>query len=237
MIKQILAYQEKEKEKLGLLESLEAGKVKREIDNAAKELDAAKSAVLALDNEAKAVTSSIDAVRKNLGELLSRSEQLASTDFQRQTEDEINSAISYMSTLSGKISAYEKQLDEMVKKIETKNKKFEDEKQKIIKAQKLVAAYTPQYEKAKAELEPKLKALDKELDALAKVVEPKLLERYKRVRGQIKSLKPVNIVIPVLTNQCGGCMFEMPLNKIHSIAQVGYVVCEECGKINYSGGQ
>ncbi|MCL2586879.1 MAG: hypothetical protein FWE31_01415 [Firmicutes bacterium] len=232
-MKEILAYQEKEKEKLKLLESLESGKVKREIDAASKDLEAAKSSVLSLDNDAKSLVSSVDTIRKNLSELLTRADQMSATDFSKQSEDEINSAISYMGTLSGKIAGYERQLDETTKKINTKSKQFEDEKQKIMKAQKLVAGYTPQYEKAQADLEPKVKAIDKELATLGKAVDGKLLERYTKARSQVKSLKPVNIVVPIVGNQCGACMFEMPLSRIHTITKDGYVVCEECGKIIY----
>jgi len=232
-MKEILAYQEKEKDKLKLLDSLESGKLRRDIAACQKELETAKATVLTLDNEAKALTSSVDAVRKNMGELLTRADQMSATDFAKQSEDEIGSAISYMGTISSKIAGYEKQLEEMIRKVEGKHKQFETEVEKMKKAQKLVLTLTPQYDKAKTDLEPKLAAIDKELDAIAKTIDAKLLERYKRARGQIKSLKPINIVLPVVGNQCGGCMFEMPLSRIHAITKDGYVVCEECGKIIY----
>jgi predicted nucleic acid-binding Zn-ribbon protein len=166
-----------------------------------------------------------------MGELLARADQMSATDFAKQSEDEIGSAISYMGTISSKIAGYEKQLEEMMRKVEGKHKQFEAEVEKMKKAQKLVLGLTPQYEKAKTDLEPKVAEIDKELGAIAKTVDAKLMERYRRARGQIKSLKPIDIVIPIVGNQCGGCMFEMPLSRIHTITQDGYVVCEECGKI------
>lgn len=233
MIKEILAYQTCEKEKLRLLEGLENGKIKREIDVATRELDSAKMAVLTLDNDAKSLASSIEAIRRNLSELLGRADQMVATNFEKQGEDEIGSAIAYMSGMSSKIAGYEKQLDETTKKIEAKHKHFEDAKQKIMRNQKLIAAYTPEYEKQKAALAPKLEAHDKELAQLGKSVNPKLLERYKRVRAMAKNAKPIDIVIPLVGNQCGGCMFEMPLSRIHAISTENYVACEECGKLIY----
>ena len=235
MIDKILAFQAKETEKLKLLESLENGKIKREVDAATKELESAKSAVLFLDNEAKSLVASVDAIRKNLGELLTRAEQMTATDFSKQSEDEINSAIAYMGGMSGKISGYEQQLEQTNKKIENKNKQFEEEKQKIIRVQKLISAYTPQYEKSVAELDPKIKQIEKELGVLAKSVDAKLLESYKKARAQMKSKKTAPVVIQVIGNQCGGCMIEMPLSRIHYITQNGYGICEECGKIIFKG--
>lgn len=233
MIKSLLDYQSKEKEKLVLLASVDGGRVKRELDTASKSLLDAKNALLSLDNDAKMLTGSYENAQKQLSEIFDRIEQFKKQLEKQQSEDEAASAVSYVSALLQKVTGYEGQLDDILRKIAGKTAAFEEAKMQVVKAQKSIAVLQVEYDKQRKQIEPSLAKFDAELSKLEKSVEPRLLEKYKTKRRLDKTGKATDIVVPLEHNRCGGCRFELPLNLSHKLATDGYIICEECGKIIY----
>ena len=233
MIKELLAYQEKDKERLALVLSVENGRVKREMDTANRAIEDAKQNLLALENDARSLTSAFESVGKNLRELFERVEQYNKTASSNKSEDEIQSAASYVSALLQKVTGYENQLDDISKRIAAKAAAFEDAKTAVIRAQKNIAALTPQYQSQLKEIQPKVSVLEAELKKLEAGINKDLLERYKKRRVSDKSGKVIDIAVAVVGERCGGCYHEMPTLLVHKIKTNGYIICENCGKIIY----
>jgi len=233
MIKELLAYQEKDKERLALVLAVEAGRVKREIDIANHAIDVAKQNLLSLENDARALTAAFESVGKNLKELFDRVEQYNKTASQNKTEDEIGSAASYVSALLQKITGYESQLEDISRRIAAKTAAFEDAKTAVIRAQKNIAGLTPQHQAQLKEIQPKVNIIEADLKKMESAINKELLERYKKRRSSEKSGKYVDIVVATSGNRCGGCHHEMPTLLVHKIKTDGYIVCENCGKIIY----
>jgi len=237
MIKNLLAYQEKDKERLAIVASVEGGRVKREIDAANQTIEDAKNALLSLENDAKNLAVLMQSVNKNLTETFGRVEQYdKSSKTQKQTQehlDELKSAEKYGVALSEKVTGYDNQLEDLAKRIHGKVTAFDDMKIAIVNAQKRVAALQPGYQQAQKEIAPKLGALDAELSKIAGTVDRELFEKYKHRRKSDKSGKITDIAIPVSGGRCGGCHHEMPTLLIHKISTDGYIICENCGKILY----
>ena len=71
---------------------------------------------------------------------------------------------------------------------------------------------------------------DKNLELLAKTVDPALLERY----NQVKQHHAVPIA-KIVNSKCGGCNMSMPMVMLKKIATTdGIVECENCGRILYN---
>ena len=233
MVKQLIAYQDKEMEMLKVLFSVEEGRVKRELDEAIRQLEATKQLVLALDDDAKQIISHIEVTQKNLEDLFERSQRVMQGQKEDATEDELNSALNYAHGIAGKIAAMESQLVDLGKQINLKASQFEDAWTKLGRMQKIIQTHTPIYQKQKADIAPELAGFEKQLAVLAKELDAKLLERYKKKRSSIKSTTPVPVAVPLKNNRCGGCHFELPLSQIHKISTDNYIICEECGRIIY----
>ncbi|MCL2851141.1 MAG: hypothetical protein FWE01_02145 [Firmicutes bacterium] len=231
MIKEMLNYQQKDKERLKLILNVEQGKTKRELDDNTKTLAITKNAVLSLENDAKTIEQTIETVRKNLTELLTRAEDIVNNENISQGEDELNSAVTYASTVANKIAGYESQLNDLMRRINEKATQFEDAKRKIVTVQKNIATLTPKYEAQKNELEPQLKVVEKELKSIESSVDKKLMDKYKKLRSSDKTGRDTDIVVPLISNRCAGCHFELALSMTHKISTEGYITCEECGKI------
>lgn len=77
-------------------------------------------------------------------------------------------------------------------------------------------------EQEKVEIEKKLKSLEKNIDG-------KLLEAYKKRRGE--NIFP--IVVALNGNSCGGCHVELPFANIVKLDSEGILICEHCRRIIY----
>lgn len=234
VIKNLLEYQAKDKQRLELLQSVEGGKCKREINLANKTVNGARENLLVLENDAKELQNAFTAASKNLNEHVERIEKLKS-QAQPKNEDEIQSLIAYISALLQKVNMLEGQLEGIGKNIAYKTKAFEDIKNQVIKAQTTIKNLTPQYQAQLDKIKPQLAELEADLKKIAATIDAQLLEKYKNRRKTETSGKIVDIVVPVSKGRCGACFFEMPLSLVHKISTNGYIVCEECTKIIYNG--
>ena len=229
-IKELLEYQKKEAEKLAIEAGVEEGKAKRELDSASEAISNAQRTVLALENDAKVLLSNYSSISKNLAEIFDKIAIYNKNAKPSATEEEATSALSFVSGLLSKVSAYEAQLNDIANKINTKTQMFEDAKTQAGKAQKVRATAGAQYESDKAKASGGLEKVTAELKTMEKNVDKALLEKYKTIR---KSRKKGDIVVPVKGNRCGGCHFELSLSHINRVSTSGYIICEECDKIIY----
>jgi predicted nucleic acid-binding Zn-ribbon protein len=233
VIKNLLMYQEKDKQYLSLLSSVENGKIRNEISSSNRALGESRQNLLALENDAKVLTAAYESSVKNLKEVFERIEQYNKTVIAGGNEDEIASAANYLTALLAKVTGYENQLEDISKRIAAKTAVFEDAKSTVVRAQKTIALLTPQYQAQRKQIEQKLAALNAEREQIGKSVDGELLEKYKHRRRGEKSNSPADIVVAISGNRCGACLFEIPLSLMHKISTDGYVICEECGKILY----
>ena len=229
-IKELLEYQKKEAEKLAIEAGVEEGKAKREFDHATQALNEAKRTLLALENDAKVLLSNYSSISKNLSEIFDKIAIYNKNAKQSATEEEATSALSFVSGLLSKVSAYEAQLNDIANKIAIKTQAFEDAKTQAVKAQAVIKAASAQYESDKANASSGFEKVIAELKAMEKNVDKTLLEKYNIIR---KSRKKGDIVVPVRGNRCGGCHFELSLSHINKVGVDGYIICEECDKIIY----
>jgi predicted nucleic acid-binding Zn-ribbon protein len=233
MIQSLLKYQAKEKEKLILLDKLEAGAAKCEFDETTRIIENASSAVTTLDNDARSLIASYESVTKAMSDIFEIIEKFNKNQKDSTTEEEAGEALSYVSGLLSKVSSYESQLADINAKIVQKTTAFENAKKAAGEAQRKRQIAKAEYEKQQSTIKPQLETIEAELKTLSKDVDTALLEKYRAARQQNKSARSADVVVPLSGNRCGGCMFELALSGVHKIATDGCMVCEECAKIIY----
>jgi len=230
MIKNLLDYQEKDKQRLTLIYGVEGGAVKREINAAKRVYNDASTSVLGLEKEAQGLQETYNNLQKSLKDLLATAGKFEKAT--PKSEDEIQKTSAEISALLAKVSAVEGQLENVAKNINQKTKIYKDKNSEGAKAYSTIKALTPQYESQLAKIKPDVDKIEGELAKMAPQIDKKLLEKYKSRREAEKG-KISNIVVPVQHGRCGACHFEMPLSLGHKIQTDGYIICEECGKILY----
>jgi hypothetical protein len=229
MIKPLLEYQTREREKLALLATVDGGKTKRELDEATRAREAASNTVRQLANDAEVLLGHFETASKNLAEIFKKLETY-SRDAKSGDEEAVTNDMTFVSGLLSKVSGYESQLADIASKSTTIKNVYEKALVSAKKAAEVMAVASKKYETEAKEVAPKVALIDEDLKKLAAAVDPGLMEKYKHVRKQSKK---GDVVVPIAGNSCGGCRFELPSSVIHTIASRGYIICEECGKIIY----
>jgi len=80
-----------------------------------------------------------------------------------------------------------------------------------------------------AETQKDEEKLDKESAVAEKVIDDRLLNAYKRLRGSVRNGLAV---VPVLRDACGGCFNTVPPQRQMDIAaRKKVIVCEHCGRV------
>ena len=235
IIKPLLEYQSREREKLNLLATVDGGRTKRDLDEATRAREAASGTVKQLASDAEALLGHFEAASKNLAEIFKKLESYgkgrdSSTALGMTNEEAVANDMTFVSGLLSKVSGYESQLADITAKSATIKNVYEKAVTSAKRAQEIAARTSVQFEKETKDIAPKIAAIDADLKKLAATVDPALMEKYKQARKQSKR---GDVVVPIVGNSCGGCRFELPSSLIHTAASRGYIICEECGKIIY----
>ena len=142
------------------------------------------------------------------------------------------------------IKKYEEQLknirnnrefDSLNKEIEFQNLEIQLAEKRIKEAKASIAALYPlntknsELESIIAETQKDEEKLGKESARAEKVIDERLLNAYKRLRGNVRNGLAV---VPVLRDACGGCFNTVPPQRQMDIAaRKKVIVCEHCGRI------
>ena len=229
MIKPLLEYQTREREKLNLLAAVDGGKTKRELDEATRARETASSTVKQLANDAEVLLGHFETASKNLAEIFKKLETYGK-GAKSGDEEAVTSDMTFVSGLLSKVSGYESQLADIATKSQTIKNVYEKAVVSAKKAAEVMATASVKYQNETKGIAPKIAEIDADLKKLAAAVDSSLMERYKLIRKQAKK---GDVVVPIAGNSCGGCRFELPSSLIHTVASRGYIICEECGKIIY----
>jgi len=229
MIKPLLEYQAREREKLALLAGVDGGKTKRELDDATRARETASSTVKQLANDAEVLLGHFEAASKNLAEIFKKLE-VYGKGAKGADEEAVTNDMTFVSGLLSKVSGYESQLADIATKSQTIRNVYEKAFASARKAQETIGVASVKYQNETKDIAPKLAEIDADLKKLAAAVDVSLMEKYKQARKQSKR---GDVVVPITGNSCGGCRFELPSSLIHTASSRGYIICEECGKIIY----
>jgi len=229
MIKPLLEYQTREREKLNLQAAVDGGKTKRELDEATRARESASNTVRQLANDAEVLLGAYETASKNLAEIFKKLETYGKAA-KSGDEEAVTNDMTFVSGLLAKVSGYESQLADVAAKSSAIRNTYEKAVVSAKKAADVMASASVKYENEAKEVAPKIVEIDADLKKLAAAVEPALMERYKQIRKQAKR---GDVVVPITGNSCGGCRFELPSSLIHTATSRGYIICEECSKIIY----
>ncbi len=223
-IEKLLAAQKIDKERLQLVQNLENGKVKKELDRTNKLINDSRANVLQLDSDAKVLQENYQKISKIILETLTLIEKTNT----KQSED-----LELYSSYLSKLSMLESQLADIERRITQKSLAFNNIKNDLLKATSQQKTYLKMYETEKVAGAPKLEALEKQFNENIKGIDEKLIAKYGAVRksngGNTK-----DVVVPLTgDNRCQGCFMDVPVAIVNQIKTNGWATCEECGRIIY----
>ena len=232
MINQLLNYQQADAKLRKIEVELASSPARKKAASAKMYIEGVNDNVNKLDDKAGHISSDYDglvAEQKRLNEQLGELQHALA-----QAEDE--NAFNYLS----------KKLDALLGAIKTLSAKINaviDESQKVVKeysgirsatkaAQAQFAESKEEYDQLKASVAQEKQAVETELAALRKKVDPALMEKYDKKRAN----KMFPIVHEVTSNVCGACRMELSMSEQNKLKNGEVIECDQCGRMLYQKG-
>ena len=223
-IEKLLAAQKIDKERLQLIQNLEKGKVKMELDKTNQTINNSKASLLQLESEAKTLQDNYQKIAKIVADTLAQVEKANAN----HSED-----LELYSDYLSKLSTLESQLSEIERRIVQKTAVFKSTTVDVAKASAMLKNITKMYEDAKGAGAPKIQALEQQFNEKAHGVDEKLLAKYRAIRKS-KGGDTKDVVVPLTAdNRCQGCCMDVPVAMVNKIKTDGWTTCDECGRIIY----
>ncbi|MBR4418837.1 MAG: hypothetical protein IKT33_02400 [Clostridia bacterium] len=223
-IEKLLDAQKIDKERLQLVQNLEKGKIKLELDKTTKMINDSKVCLLSLEEEAKILEEKYQKIAKIVADTLAQVDKANGS----QSED----LESYNNFLS-ELTRSEGQLADIERLIGQKTSTFKKTAADVMKATQMLKNMTKMYEEAKTAAAPKIQDLEKQFNEIVKGIDEKLLIRYQAVRKS-KGFDAKDVVVPLTPDKrCQGCIMDVPVAMVNKINTNGWATCDECGRIIY----
>lgn len=229
MIEKILAYQNTDAKLREIEQELLANEDRRKAKAAQKYLEGVEEAIAKLDMRAQELANAYEATVQKESAL-------------REQEKEFVSAIEHLED-EGQAAYLLKRIDELLVQIKTLGDdatRIAAEIQNVLVEYKNVKAKTKaaqvqfsecgkKYNEFKAEKQPAMDKIKAELNALAKGIDPELLEKYNKKRKE----KIFPVVVELQSGSfCGGCyteVYALDLSKLDA----GEIIEHVCGRLLY----
>ncbi len=138
--------------------------------------------------------------------------------------------------LNKEIEFQKLEIELSTKRIKEYKSKISDNKERIDEIKRRVAERNEELTAKKAELASIVSETSKEeaelvktSEKLDKLIEPRLLVAYKRIRGNVKNKLAI---VSINRDSCGGCFAKIPPQRQLDIStRKKIIVCEHCGRI------
>lgn len=223
-IQKLLSAQKIDKERLQLIQSLEKGKVKTELDKTTQMINNSKACLLQLESEAKVLQDNYQKISKIVSDTLASVEKASI----KKSED-----LELYSNYLSKLSMLESQLADIERRITQKTTTFKNTTMDVAKASSMLKNISKMYEDAKNAGAPKLQELEKQFNEKVHGVDEKLVTKYRAVRKS-KGSDTKDVVVPLTgDNRCQGCFMDVPVAIVNKIKTNGWATCDECNRIIY----
>lgn len=223
-IQKLLSAQKIDKERLQLIQSLEKGKVKIELDKTTQMINNSKACLLQLESEAKVLQDNYQKISKIVSDTLALVEKASI----KKNED-----LELYSNYLSKLSMLESQLADIERRITQKTTTFKNTTMDVAKASSMLKNISKMYEDAKNAGAPKLQELEKQFNEKVHGVDEKLVTKYRAVRKS-KGSDTKDVVVPLTgDNRCQGCFMDVPVAIVNKIKTNGWATCDECNRIIY----
>ncbi len=223
-IEKLLVAQKIDKERLQLVQNLEKGKIKTELDRASQTIDNSKNSLLQLESDAKMLQDNYQKFSKIISDTL--------TQIEKAQNNHSEDPDLYDEFLS-KLTKLESQLADIERRIIQKTNLFKTTSMEGAKASAMLKNISKMYEEAQKAVAPKIQAMEQQFNEKVQGIDEKLLAKYRAIRKS-KGSDIKDVVVPLtVDNRCQGCFMDVPSALVNKIKTDGWVTCDECGRIIY----
>lgn len=229
-IKKLVEYQKVDAKLFELQKNLNKSPNKEkcaQLSSAAKD---SQQKSIKLEEQASTVSAELSQLVKQADQIKKRIKSFISKDVEKMSGEDLDVNITQKDALSQELSAIDKKATKLAETVNSILTEFNKTIQIYNMAKSKYVQAKAAYDKEIAEISPKMQALETELKAIEKNIDPSSIEEYKKRRSD----KTFPVLVPLSGRACGGCHMEMPISSIAKLEEKGYLVCENCRRIIYN---
>ncbi len=228
-IEQILNYQNLDGELFKIEKRLKDNINKKNANIMRENMKTAQAHSLKLEEKASKLLEDIDKVKKQFKVQQDKIAQMVERGTNSLSDQEIEKTNSLIEKLSQNLTILEKNLTSLAESMNVILSDFNKTIKSFNSAKEKYSKFKEGFDNDQRAVEERQVKLENELKALAKKVDPKLLEAYEKRRKE--NIFP--IFVELKGNSCGGCHIELPYANIAKLDSDKILTCEHCHRIIY----
>lgn len=222
-MQELLKYQRIDGEIRKLNGELNSSESRKKVNEIQQYMRDTQNKIIALDGVASNIVESLERIKKDYSAVVDKIELLLKNEGS-VSQDEIM-------RLAEKLSRLERELNNLQNKLVSISKDFDALMKNAMVAKNNLKFHKKEYEDQKNSFEPKIAALQSDLNEQKKKVSAELMAKYlSKADG-----KYFPVFVPLKDNRCGGCRMEVPAGKIKDLELKHMIECENCGRVIYLG--
>lgn len=229
MLTNILKYQDLEEKLLALQKKLEEHPDKKSVNNMVSQVKSEQNRLISLENQAKETMNEYNTLKAEYEKSLTKMTQLLKTDTEKISEKEFDDLMKNTNELSNHLNNLERKVSTSGMKANQILQNFESAKKNIIISRQKHKQAKEKFDSVKAEIEPQIDSIKKQMSDLEPSIEPNILAKYKHIR--LDNIFPVFVVLN--KSSCGGCRMEVSAAFINKVKEKGFLECEQCRRLVY----
>ena len=229
MIKALKEYQTKDARLKEIENILLSSEERKKRNSAKKYILGVEENVNKLDDKALELKATFDKIELDAKKLSEQQQEIMQTLEGIEDEKQVQFLIKKIDEILAKIKSLNSDADMISKEMQGVVSEYEKIKKTTKVAQVQYKENADKYKELEASYQQEKDALEKELSTLGKAVEPSLMERYLKKRGD----KMYPILYEVKNDACGACRMNLSMSDMNKLKNGAVIDCEQCGRMLY----
>lgn len=230
-IAQLLLYQQKDSELLKIEQEIANSEERKKYVQTQSYLKKASDKLDKLEAQSQGIVARADALNKLYGEIAETLKDFEHLDELVEEGADLSFYQRNASQIIEKIKSVKADLNSLVALAKETTEEYQGLKKKVITAQNQYPELRTAYLDFKKARQAQTDEISKELDKLAKDLDPEVLRKYQAKRSE----RIFPIICEIKADRCSKCGIELSIADKEKVAAGRVVECENCHRILYRG--
>lgn len=228
-IAQLLKYQEKDSELLKIEQDIAGSEERKKFVQTQSYLKKASEKLDKLEGQSQAIISRLDELTKRYGEIVETLKDFEHLDEMVEGGADLSFYQRNVVQIVDKIKALKAEINNLISVAKETSEEYQSIKKKVIAAQKQYPELQSAYKEYKNSKQAQTDLISKELEELAKTIDPEVLRKYQVKRSE----RVFPILCEIKDDRCSKCGSGLSIVDKERVFEGKVVECENCHRILY----
>ena len=189
-----------------------------------------KNKAFKLEESAKSLVGDYEKLKKQYQNNVDKIQELNNTNLDTVTLDKVDGMLYQINSLSSELYMLERNINNVLLKIKDSLKNFEIIKKNMDAAKVKYNECKELCDKQEEQIQPKIAEIQSKMKSMEKELNAELFAKYKELKADLG----VPVFVPVDNGHCGKCRVELPTAKLNKLKADGTIVCGDCHRIIFN---